>query len=305
MTAAPARLQEPIVPQHTTPPNNFFQVLDIPVVVASNVPDAPLRVGETYAAFQSEPHTSSTSVEVQLLWIAEQAIYQVTGEGETRVWSTYADALLDLLNRLVHAILQRFLVRGIYAIHAGALSHQGKALIISGRSGQGKTTLVLGLVRRGLGLLSDEFAIIEPNGLIVPYRRSLHIRPGTPELIPELHFLNERPRHQLGGGIEWALTPSDLEQAIPGCLGHAALPRHLLLLEGQPQHEAQPKITPLPAAVATIELVRGTWAASVDFSRGLERIGRMLTDVRCARLQAGRLDRTIDCILEWLQGSND
>ena len=202
----------------------------------------------------------------------------------------------------MHGVLARLYEQGIYAIHAGAVVYKGAALIIAGRSGQGKTTLVLGLLRRGLGLLSDEFAIADSaQPLILPYRRSLHIRPGTPELIPELAFLRDQPQQRLGGGIEWSLAPDQLARALPGGLASAAPPRYVLLLDGPPRPQADPALVPIPAAVATIELLRGTWAASVDFAGGLARIGRLLDGVACARLRAGALEPTLDMLMQWLE----
>jgi hypothetical protein len=199
-------------------------------------------------------------------------------------------------------VLAHLHAQGIYAIHAGAVVYQGGALMIAGRSGQGKTTLVLGLLRRGLGLLSDEFAIADPaSQQIVPYRRSLHIRPGTLELIPELRFLYDRPQHQLGGGIEWALGPQELERSLPGCLAESAPLRYVLLLDGTPQPEQAPTITSVSPALATIALLRGTWAASVDFAGGLAQVGRLLDGAACARLRAGGLEATLDSITHWLE----
>ncbi|HZG67104.1 MAG TPA: hypothetical protein VEZ12_10195, partial [Herpetosiphonaceae bacterium] len=192
--------------------------------------------------------------------------------------------------------------QGMDAIHAGAVSYQGGALIVAGQSGQGKTTLVLGLLRRGLRLLSDEFAVVEPaTQRILPYHRSLHIRPGTLRLSSELRFLEESPRHELGGGITWALTPQRLERALPGCLGYAAPLRYVLLLDGVPSANGCPAITPIPAALAALELLRGTWATSVDFEGGLSRIGRLLDGIPCARLRVGALEATLDAVTGWLE----
>jgi hypothetical protein len=75
----------------------------------------------------------------------------------------------------------------------------------------------------------------------------------------------------------------------------------VLLLDGPPRPQAYPAIVPITAAVATIELLRGTWAASVDFSGGLARISRLLEGVACARLQAGALEPTLDILMQWLE----
>jgi hypothetical protein len=275
-------------------------VLDVPIAVASDLPEALERVDETYVAFRATP--AEQAVQFQLMRAVAGTGFVVTGAGAARYWPSYQDALLDLLDRMVHAILERLLAQGRIVFHAGALAYRGGALILAGRSGQGKTTLALGLLRRGLGLLSDEFAVVDRNAAhILPYRRSLHVRPGTPELIPELCFLYDRPCHERGGGSEWAVAPHDLERAFPGCVGQAAPLRHVLLLAGTPRSDQAPAIAPIPAALATMELLRGAWAASVDFDATLAQASRLLGHATCARLQTGELEFTLDVIMAWLE----
>jgi hypothetical protein len=284
-------------------PIAWYAVLGVPVAVSSDVVGALECVDATYAAFRHAPSAPAEAFAARLLRIDHEDAFLVTdSQGYQRRWPDAQVALLDLLDRIVHGVLGRLYQQGVYAIHAGAVVYKGAALMIAGRSGQGKTTLVLGLVRRGLGLLSDEFAIADSaQQLIQPYRRSLHIRPGTLELIPELAFLHDRPQQRLGGGIEWSLPPDELVRALPGGLAAAAPPRYVLLLDGRPQPQADPALVPISAAVATIELLRGTWAASVDFDGGLARIGRLLDGVACARLRAGALEPTLDVLMQWLE----
>ena len=85
----------------------------------------------------------------------------------------------------------------------------------------------------------------------------------------------------------------------------AAPPRYVLLLDGPPRPQADPAIVPIPAALATIELLRGSWAASVDFDGGLARIGRLMQGVACARLRAGALEPTLDMLIQWLEMHRD
>jgi len=300
MHAAPAPLPAGI--ELPPAPVAWYSVLGVPVAVISDVPEVLRRVDESYVAFRTAPGDADQAIVLRFVRGPDASTFVVADARGERRWPAYQDALLDLFDRLVHARLARLLARGMYAIHAGAVAHNGRALVLAGRSGQGKTTLTLGLLRRGLGLLSDEFAVVDMAARqIVPYRRSLHVRPGTPELIPELRFLDSRPRHQLGGGSEWAVTPQDLERALPGCLAAAAPLRHVLLLDGAPRAEHSPELTPIPAALAALELLRGAWAASVDFAAALEVNGRLLDGVACARLRVGALDPTLDVIAAWLE----
>jgi hypothetical protein len=66
-------------------------------------------------------------------------------------------------------------------VHAGVVGWQGRALVVPGRSGCGKTTLVAALVRAGAVYYSDEYAVLDRHGRVHPYPRPLRVRlPGTP-----------------------------------------------------------------------------------------------------------------------------
>ena len=63
-------------------------------------------------------------------------------------------------------------------VHAGAVAHDGRAIIFPGHSFSGKTTLTEAFVRAGATYYSDEFAVLDNNGLVHPYPKSLSIRSG-------------------------------------------------------------------------------------------------------------------------------
>lgn len=287
-------------------PSGCYRILGIPVSVESDVPGVLECVDASYMAFRASPPASPRDALVLRLRRLDQPAAYLVGDsgGNERRWPDRDAALLDLLDRLVHGVLARLQARGAYTIHAGAAVYRERVLLVVGRSGQGKTTLTLGLLRRGLRLLSDELAVIDPERpWIMPYHRSPHIRPGTIDLIPELQFLRNLPQRRLGGGNEWPLAPHDLERVLPGCLAGPAPLGYVILLDGAPNVEREPALTPIPEALATLELLRSTWAASVDFEAGLNRVGQLLDGVACARLRAGALDRTLDRIMAWLEAN--
>jgi hypothetical protein len=71
-------------------------------------------------------------------------------------------------------------MRGHVAVHAGVVALDGAAALVTGPSHAGKSTLVAELVSRGATYFSDEFALIDANGLAHPYPRALMLRDGTP-----------------------------------------------------------------------------------------------------------------------------
>jgi hypothetical protein len=279
-------------------------VLGVPMTVVSDVGRILSQVDETYAAFRAEPSSGGGAFTVWARRAWDGTVEVGDSDGYEARGASEPDALVDLLASVVRGLLRRFHARGVHAIHAAALAHSAGALIVAGPTGYGKTTLALGLVRRGLSLLSDEVAVVEPKtSRILPYRRSLHIRPGALQLIPELGFLHDRPRRLLGGGIEWTLTPWELERTFPGALGTAAPLTHVLLLAGGPDARRRPSITRLSAAVAAVELLTGTFGTAIDFRGSLDRVSALLGGATCGRLTAGELDATAGLVVDWLGGS--
>ena len=179
----------------------------------------------------------------------------------------------------------------------------GRAILIAGRSGRGKTTLVLGLLRRGLDLLSDELALVAPDGrTVLAHPRGLHVRPSAFGLFPELGFLADVPAHGLGAQSHWVIDPNRLERAFGATVAGAARIRAVVLLDGDPSPDAAPDLSVVLGGIATMEVLRGTPSAATDFDGTLTRLARIVADIPVARLRAGRVDETADAVLTWASG---
>ncbi len=61
-------------------------------------------------------------------------------------------------------------------VHSGAVAIDGKAILLPGNSFTGKSTLTHELVKLGCKYLSDEFAILDEDGLVSPYARPINLR---------------------------------------------------------------------------------------------------------------------------------
>ena len=53
-------------------------------------------------------------------------------------------------------------------LHAGVVGWRGKAIVLPGRSGVGKSSLVAALLRAGAEYLSDEYAVIDARDVSIP-----------------------------------------------------------------------------------------------------------------------------------------
>ena len=62
-------------------------------------------------------------------------------------------------------------------VHAGCVAVDGQAIVLPGRSMSGKSSLTAALVRAGADYYSDEYAVLDNQGLVRPYARKPAIRP--------------------------------------------------------------------------------------------------------------------------------
>jgi hypothetical protein len=77
-------------------------------------------------------------------------------------------------------------------VHAGVVGHEGRAIVIPGRSFAGKSTLVLALMRAGALYYSDEFTVIDERGLVHPYAAPLWLRGSTSPPFEDFERFEER-----------------------------------------------------------------------------------------------------------------
>lgn len=82
---------------------------------------------------------------------------------------------LDLLRSLLELCIATNSPSLLF-VHAGVVERNGQAIVIPGRSLSGKTTLVTALLRAGARYYSDEFAVLDAAGRVLPWARRLRIR---------------------------------------------------------------------------------------------------------------------------------
>jgi hypothetical protein len=81
-------------------------------------------------------------------------------------------------------------------IHAGVVAWNGRALLLPANSFDGKSTLVTELVKLGAVYYSDEFAIVDKEGLVHPFARPINRRTDDGKFIPYEIQLDE-----IGGAV--------------------------------------------------------------------------------------------------------
>lgn len=111
-------------------------------------------------------------------------LYSIYGRehGYTLIQGTEEIARDCSLAQLLHVLEQSVHIQvGAYArnhvfVHAGVVAWKGQAIMVPGRSGVGKSTLVKAMVDAGATYYSDEFAVVRVHGSVEPYPRPLALR---------------------------------------------------------------------------------------------------------------------------------
>jgi len=118
---------------------------------------------------------------------SEHAGYRVRRDGAANfAAATEDDVFAWLCQDIDNAVAQRS-PRMLF-VHAGVIGWRGVAIVVPGRSYTGKSTLVAELVWRGAVYYSDEFALLDDQGMVHPYRRPL-VRRGETRPSPDLRML--------------------------------------------------------------------------------------------------------------------
>jgi hypothetical protein len=102
-------------------------------------------------------------------------------------------------------LLETLKRRGLYSVHAAGLSRAGRAVLVPGSSGAGKTTLTIALARAGFDFLGDDMLFLSTHagGLRVhAFPDEVDVTASTAEFFPELRPFLSLPREP--GWPKWS-----------------------------------------------------------------------------------------------------
>jgi hypothetical protein len=203
-----------------------------------------------------------------------------------------ADALADggrSLAALHLPVLLAFALRhhGVYHLHAAALDEGGRAILVSGQAGVGKTTLALALLESGAGCLSDDAVFLaerESLPWVQGVPRPFHLRPATLDAFPDAAARAGPPDAEGRREIDpWTVWPRQVRSGRrrPG-----------LLLFPEVRSGPATTVTPLAPADALGRLVEASALLVVDgaarSAEHLALLGRLAGEAPAFRVELGR-----------------
>ncbi len=106
---------------------------------------------------------------------AKKNKYDLFKADEKLVSDSDEELLLDRLDSQIRLTVAEFAVDNVF-VHSGVVGWKDRAIMIPASSFAGKTTLVAELVKRGAIYFSDEYAVLDRQGMVHPFPKTLSIR---------------------------------------------------------------------------------------------------------------------------------
>jgi len=178
-------------------------------------------------------------------------------------------------------------------VHAGVVVRDGRALLVAGPSGRGKSTLTAALVKRGFAYFSDEIAALTTEGNVLRYPTPLRLRAGAIARLGELAPQLERWQEPVSGWGERLLLASPHPDAVAA--GEAATVG-MVVLPTVPDGEAMPRLVDLPVGTAAFRIMAETLNYAACSRLGMDLAIAVARAASCHELVHGDLWPTVEAI---------
>ncbi len=247
----------------------------------------------TFSALEIFRHLEVESGRADLvLTLVEHANAVHIFRSEGWVLSCPADALATALKG---HLLSEVLERGTYelAVHAAALRRGGRALLVCGQPGAGKTTLTMALLAAGFAFAGDDVTLLDADGRAIGLPFAPAIKPGSWRMLSEGYpDLMRSPvfRRPDRRRVRY-LTPTEI--APP-----SACPVAWVLLLRR-RRGARARLKPVDAASALRGLLRGSYAPSGELTgAGFGATAKLIGAADVYSLTYSALDDAVGVVLQ-------
>jgi hypothetical protein len=196
--------------EHERPLHGFrFESFGVKVEVAGNDPDLIKDARDVATRALVGMLRPIDNAEVDHLFelnIGDDGVYYSRLNGDDLSSDERRAAFLNFYDGILRVTVGEY-ARDRVFVHAGAVAWKGKAILIPADSFKGKSTLVAELVKRGAVYYSDEFAILDSDGMVHPFPRPIAMR--TDEADYKMYELDPA---NIGGTI--ALGPASVGSIV-------------------------------------------------------------------------------------------
>ncbi len=207
----------------------------------------------------------------------------------------------NLMDEIINSCLEQ--VSDYLILHSAAVVKNGRAILLPGRAGRGKTTLTMGLINYGYRHLTDEVGAIHHKSIeAVPYQRPLCLFDWSRPIRGEVGKAFKSYRYRADdattqAGSKWqyivpqdgAAMPKDSSWKVDWII----FPRYT--------PDGNNELKPISTGRATLELMHRCFNDKLFPDGGLRICAELARRARCYILEMVDLDRACE-LIEDLQG---
>jgi len=151
-----------------------FEVFGVGIAVSANDPMLLARVQEILPPGAQRCRRDSVRHHFRI-HAKDDGRFDLQFEEHLLTWDATLDLALTMLDTHLQETVALHAPDHIF-VHAGAVAHNGRGLLVPGESFSGKSTMTAALIRAGATYYSDDFSPLDGDGRVHPYPKPLSIR---------------------------------------------------------------------------------------------------------------------------------
>ena len=258
----------------------FIESFGVKVQITSNAAEAIETVRKTLDAYLLDRFTETEPFEAAHCFIYRwnpSGKDSFSKNGKKLYHAAHREKMLDIFGSEVRRTIAEFAVGRVF-IHSGVVSWKGRAIVIPAKSFRGKTSLIIALVKRGALYYSDEYAVLDEEGFVHPFPKTLSVR-GIVDKYEQVEFAVE----EIGGKAAVAKARVGM----------------FLITEYKPRGRWNPKV--LSPANGILEIINHTIPIRANPVEVLKILNRAVNGALIVKSNRGEASKFADLIIDFFE----